>query len=118
MIMIITKTYCCLKGKHTQHFDNPREEGPASALQGKACGHSPCCPGTQSAQGWGQAGACGCREPASFSDPTEACLYGSSADEAEPAQRRLEASPLLRGELLRCPGLRADQSPPRLHTEC
>ena len=44
--------------------------------------------------------------------PQKACLYGSSADEAEPAQRRLEASPLLGGELLRCPGLGADQSPP------
>ena len=26
MIMIITKTYCRLKGKHTQRFDKPRRK--------------------------------------------------------------------------------------------
>ena len=37
--MIIAKTYHRVKGKHTQHFDSPREEGPASGLRGEACGH-------------------------------------------------------------------------------
>ena len=39
--------------KHTQHFNNPREEGPAGALQGEACGHrGDLLPGAQSTKGW------------------------------------------------------------------
>lgn len=38
-MMITAKTYCCVKGKHAQHFNSPREEGPASGLRGEACGH-------------------------------------------------------------------------------
>lgn len=81
MILITAKTYCCVKGKHTQHLTTPGKKVLLAA-----CGERHVATGTQSTQGGAGLGPAAAKSQLRSQTPQKACLYSSSADEAEPAQ--------------------------------